>query len=112
MRPDRVVVLPPRLDEAPRLVKGSKPMFVQAFIAQSTVEALDVGVLHRLARLDEVQLDATAVRPGIQGAARKLWAIIDGEGLGQPVGLGQAVQNLDDLGAGQRRVDCNRRRFP
>ena len=52
-------------------------MLIQAFVEQPAIEALDIGVLDRFARLDKVQLDAAPVRPGIQGAARELRAVVD-----------------------------------
>ena len=36
----------------------AEPPDVQVFVAELAVEALDVGVLHRLVGLDEAQLDA------------------------------------------------------
>ena len=36
-------------------------MLVEAFVAQSTVEAFDVGVLVRLSRFDETKLDAATM---------------------------------------------------
>jgi hypothetical protein len=47
------------------------------------VEALDVGVLHRLAGLDEAQLDAVAGRPGLHRPARELRAVVGADDLGQ-----------------------------
>jgi hypothetical protein len=34
-------------------MQRQEPLFVRALISEFAVEALDVGVLHRLARLDE-----------------------------------------------------------
>ena len=48
-----VVVPPPRLDLAPRVGQRQEPVRVQALVAQAAVEALDVGVLVGLARLDQ-----------------------------------------------------------
>jgi len=49
-----VVILPPRLDDRARFRQAAKHVLVQAFVAQLAVEALDEGVLHRLAGLDVV----------------------------------------------------------
>src|SRR5207248_1885721 len=72
VRPYLVVVLPPFLDLDLRLVQIHKPVLVQAFVPQTSVEALDVTVLHRLSRCDEPQLHTILVRPLIQHFARKL----------------------------------------
>jgi hypothetical protein len=65
MRTDLVVIDPPGLDDAPRVVETEKPVLVEGLIAQLAVEALDVGVLNRLAGPDEVQLYAPLVGPGV-----------------------------------------------
>ena len=52
VRPDLVVVLPPGSDGGPCLRQRLEPMLVQAFVPELAVEALDVAILHRPARLD------------------------------------------------------------
>jgi hypothetical protein len=42
----------------------------EAFVPEAAVEALDVGVLHGLARADEDEFDAAAIGPEIQGRGR------------------------------------------
>ena len=44
--------------------QARKPVFVQAFVAQPAVEALDIRVLDRLAGLDVNYVDAPVDRPG------------------------------------------------
>jgi hypothetical protein len=51
-------------------------MLVQAFVPQPPIERLDVRVLVRLARLDESQLDAIAMRPGEHCLAGELRAVV------------------------------------
>lgn len=46
-----VVILPPSFNFSPRITQAGEPVRVQAFIAESPVEALCVGVLRRLAWL-------------------------------------------------------------
>lgn len=53
VRPVGVVLDSPPLDNRTGVGHVDEPVLVQAFIAQPTVEALDVGVLHGLARTDE-----------------------------------------------------------
>src|SRR3990167_3835374 len=85
VRSDRVVVLPPGLNEAPRLFEGGEPMLVQTLVPKPTIEALDIAVLGRLARVDEVRLDPRAIPPGPHGTPRELRPVVDGDRLGQAV---------------------------
>ena len=50
-------------DLAARVVERDEDVFVQTFLSQAAVEALDEGILDRLARLDELQLHAALVGP-------------------------------------------------
>jgi hypothetical protein len=49
-------------------------VFVQALISQPAIEALDIGVLIRLARLYQPQLDPLSMRPHHHRLPRD-WAI-------------------------------------
>jgi len=61
--PHFVVVAPPGGDRHTCLGQGLEPLLVQALLAQLAVEALDEGVLHRLAGIDQHVPDALALRP-------------------------------------------------
>ena len=76
----RVVVVFPQLQFPANFRKGKKLVGVQTFVTESAVEAFDVGILHGFPRSNEVQLDATTVRPSIQFPGHKLAAIIDRDG--------------------------------
>lgn len=52
-----------RFDRHARTPTRRKYVFLQAFIAQPTVEALGKVLLYGLARLNESQFDVVAVRP-------------------------------------------------
>lgn len=67
-----VVIVSPRIDDATRVAEAGEPVLRQAFMAQPAVEALDVGVLHGLAGLDEAQFQTPACRPFLHRAAGKL----------------------------------------
>src|SRR5690606_39946469 len=67
-----VVLEAPTLDNRTGVGHVHKPMLVQAFVAQPAVEALDVGVLHRLARADERQAHPLRIGPCIEHLAFKL----------------------------------------
>jgi len=77
MRPFRVVILPPGLNDILGTVQADEDIIVQAFIPKLAVEALNISVLNRLARLNESQLDAVLVSPEIKGLADELRSVID-----------------------------------
>ena len=64
--PKSIIVVPSALHESPGQGKAHEPMPVEAFVAQPPVEALDVGILHGLAGIDEVQLHPMGVSPSVQ----------------------------------------------
>jgi hypothetical protein len=76
MRTVLVVILPPGFDLSSCVTQTGKPVRIQAFIAQSTVEALYVGVLYRLAGLDELQPHPALFAPGCQHPTAKLRAVV------------------------------------
>jgi hypothetical protein len=56
-----VVVLTPKFDLCPGVVKVQEPMLVQAFKANAGVEAFYEGIVHGFARSAEVQDDTLAI---------------------------------------------------
>jgi hypothetical protein len=64
MRSLLVVILPPAFDFAPRITLTREPVRIQAFLSQPPIEALRIGVLHQLARLDELQSHTSFFAPG------------------------------------------------
>lgn len=66
MRPLGVVLDTPLLNQPLGVAHRDEPVLVQAFIAEPPVEALDIGILHRLARPNERQRDTGFVGPCIQ----------------------------------------------
>src|SRR3989304_115382 len=71
-----IVIDPPPLDDPPRVGQAEEPVLVQALVAQPAVEALDEGVLHGLARLDEAQRDPLLVGPLVERFARQLGPVV------------------------------------
>ena len=55
MRTLLVVILSPLFDFSARVVQTGEPIGIQTFIPQSAVKAFYVGILHRLAWLNELQ---------------------------------------------------------
>lgn len=84
MRPFRIVFLPPGRNDFTSMPHRNKPMFIQAFIPKLAVETLDVGILLRLTRFNEVQLQSVCIGPGIEHLAGELGAVVDGNDCGNP----------------------------
>jgi hypothetical protein len=60
-----------------------EPVRIQTLIPQSAVEALHVGILHRLSRLNKLQAHAPFLTPGGQCPTAKLWPLIQNDRLRQ-----------------------------
>ena len=80
MRSVGVVVDPPCFDDPAGLVEVAEQVLVEAFVAQSAVEALDEAILHRFARRDVVPFDAALLLPSQDGVRRELGAVAPAEG--------------------------------
>ena len=72
VRPVRVVMPTPAFNLAPRVKQIAEPAYLQTLFTQTAVEALDVGVLDRLARPDVHQFDPLIQTPGDEAAAGEL----------------------------------------
>ena len=71
MRALGIVVGPPSRDLLACIAERAEPVRVQALIPELAIEALDEGVLDRLAGLDEAQAQAGSLRP-VGGANHRL----------------------------------------
>jgi hypothetical protein len=58
MRPEKVVIVAPALDDFPRFPQAEKHVLVEAFVAQPAIKTFNECVLHRLSRFDVVPSDA------------------------------------------------------
>ena len=76
MRPDIVVVVTPESELATGIGQAVKDLFVEAFVAQAAVEALDKAILLRLAGINVVPLDTIFGCPFQDGLAGKLGPIV------------------------------------
>src|SRR2546423_10164857 len=74
MRPDRVVVASPALDDDLGLAQRVEDLAVEQLIAKAGVEALDVAVLPRTASLDVSGLGADSCEHGAGRARLGGWA--------------------------------------
>ena len=63
VRSAMVVVLATVVGDAAHVAQAGKSVLRSALVAETAVEALNVGVLHRFAGLDEVQLHARSSPP-------------------------------------------------
>src|SRR5262245_51925503 len=82
-------------------------MVVKALVAELAVETLDIGVLRRFARGDQLQVDAFAIGPAIHRAASELRSLIGTNGLRQSAKLCDAIQHARHVLAGDPEVHCN-----
>lgn len=71
-------------------------MGIQAFVAELAVETLQVSVLHRLARFDEIQRDVVLIGPGVKRLAGELGAVIQGDPLRDAMPQHHLRQAADD----------------
>lgn len=65
MRTDGIVFLQPLLSHFSRFGEGTEEIKVQDVLPIGTVEALDVGVLCRIARLDEIEQHVVLFSPAL-----------------------------------------------
>ena len=70
-----VVVFHPSGDLDPSMVQAPEQRLVEQFVPHSTVEALDVAILHRLSRRDVMLLDADLAAPCQYAIAGELGSV-------------------------------------
>lgn len=80
MRPDVVVVVSPEGQLSAGISQAVEDFLVEAFVAQTAVERLDVSVLLRFAGVDIVPFDAVLVGPLQDGLAGELGSVAPTEG--------------------------------
>ena len=111
MRPVVVVVIAEGFDQITGMVEVEELVFVEAFVAELAVEALDVGVLGGFSRGDEAMLDLALMGPAFQGQAGKLRPVV-GEQAGRPASqFGDAVEHPRHPRTGQRGVGLDPEAF-
>jgi hypothetical protein len=79
VRPLGIGVVPPVLHDPARAAETQEPVLVAAFVARPAVEALAVGVLDRLAGIDEGKGDGMLARPFLQRPTDELWTVVQHE---------------------------------
>lgn len=93
VRPMLVVVSAPSGDQDTSLRQARKPMVIQAFIPEATVEALDEGVLRGFAGLDQLQLNTMLAGPLVQCLAGKFWPLVGSNSLGVTTKASCLIEN-------------------
>src|SRR5665213_2112490 len=78
-----VVLAPPACQGASYVIQRSEPACVEALVAQPSVEALDMPVLHRLAGLDMHQPDLPVLGPAQHAPRSELRAVAPHESTGR-----------------------------
>ena len=110
MGSDGVVIVFPFGQYRPCVVQGREQGFIQAFVAQFALEALDKPVLHRLARRNVMPRDLPVLSPLEDGHTGQFRAIIADNGCRFVPGLNQLVKHPGYPLAGQGCIG-NQRRF-
>ena len=93
MRTLLIVIDPPGFDLSSCITQTGKPVRIQTFIAQSPVEAFYIGILHRLARLDELQPHSAFFAPGRQCSLAKFRPVVEDNGFWQSSLAGDPIQH-------------------
>ena len=88
-----VIIQPPVINDCPGVNNIAEPVFIQAFIAKTSVKTLNKSVLRRLAGLDKPQLYAMLISPLVKCSAGKLSSYRRRIAAKQR----NAVQNMRDL---------------
>ena len=76
MGPDFIVSFAPFSNAISGLWHALKPLFIQAFVSELCIEALDVAALHGPARLNQNMLNAVQSGPSQEGAACEFRTVI------------------------------------
>ena len=72
-------MIPPLINSALGLIKGSEPMLIQTFVPEFAIEAFDKRILGRLAWLDKPKLYPSISRLKVHGLAGEFAAVGHGD---------------------------------
>lgn len=104
MRPDIVVIVAPEGQRSAGIGQAVEDLFVETFVAQASVEGLNVAVLLRLAGVDVMPLDLVLVCLFQDRFARELRSVVGNYTTGFPIGPNQSIQLPCDPGPGDAGV--------
>jgi hypothetical protein len=111
MRPDRVVVVPPALDDDSGLSERVEDFAVEQLVAKARVEALDVAVLPGTAPLDVSGLGADSCDPFLHGLGHELRSIVGPDASGNAMQDEEVGQNIDHIDRLELAGDTDRQAF-
>src|SRR6266550_834509 len=111
MRPDRVVVASPALDDDLGLAQSVEDLAVEQLIAKAGVEALDVAVLPRAAPLDVGSLGTDYRDPFLHGFGDELRSVVRADVSGNAPQDEEVGQNVDHIDRLELAGDTDRQAF-
>jgi len=97
MRPDRIVMAPPALDENLSLVECRELLAFEQLVTELGVEALAIAILPWAARFNVERLHTDPTEPTAHVASDELRAVIGSDMLRWPVGDEEIGQALEDI---------------
>ena len=111
VRPVVIVVIAEGFDQITGVGQVEELVFVEAFVAELTVEALDVGVLGGFPWRDEAMLDLAIMGPTFQSQAGKLRPVVGEQARWPAPQFGDAVEHPRYPWTGQRGVGLDPEAF-
>ena len=111
MRPNRVVVASPALDDDLGLAQSVEDLAVEQLIAKASVEALDVAVLPRAAALDVSGLGTDSRDPFLHGLGDELRSVVGSDVSGDAPQDEEVGQNVDHIDRLELAGDTDRQAF-
>ena len=111
MRPDGVVIVLPDRQHFAGMGERGEQRLVQELVAQPAVEALDEGILLRLAGRDVVPFDPRLLRPAQDRHAGELGAVVGDDHRGPAARGDDGIELARDTQPGQRRIGDQRQAF-
>jgi len=99
-----IVVDPPVFNDPARLSEDAEDVFIQAFVAQSAIEAFDKGILHWFSGRDVVPADARDLAPPEHGMRCHFRSIVGDNHVGLAAFADQLIQFTGHAGTRQRTI--------
>ena len=103
-----VVVTAPELELPPDLCDAEENFYVQALVAQSSVERFNVAVLNRVSGPNEIWMYSVQIQPMIHSLAGELSSIVHGDRLGCTAVRNHLIEGRCDLLSAQCRAGVDR----
>lgn len=112
MGPFLVVVTAIVLDEDASFGHAEHEFPVEAFVTQRAIEALDMAILLRAARIDVEALDPALGQPLLQDSGNELRSIVTADVLGQAAFGGQPFHDFNQIMSRQSAGHMQGQTFP